>query len=79
MILSCEGHREERTELTVQMKEIMSEGKWNEVRASEDSGLSYILGFECENEELNQERINVTSVTKKFLNRVWRKRECANL
>ena len=74
LVLKCSGHERERMELVEGMKEVIGCEKWNEVKAREDEGLSVVLGFECEDESVNQYRIKVTKIVKIFLKNVWSKR-----
>ena len=75
MILSCEGHENERNVLFERMKGIIGEEKWNEVESRDDNGLTVILGFECDDDDLNSNRLNIANAMKDFLKNVWSKRD----
>ena len=52
----------------------MGNEKWDRIKNREDCGLSLMLGFDCEDRELNKGKIAVTCGMKSYLTTVWRKR-----
>ena len=75
MIIECMGHEQERKVLIGEMKNLIGEKKWDEVKARDDEGLSVILDFECEDEMINMHRMKVVNITKVYQLKVWNKRE----
>ena len=75
LIIECMGHEQERRVLIGEMKNLIGEEKWDEVKARENEGLSVILGFECEDETLNMNRMKIVNTTKMYLMKVSSKWE----
>ena len=73
LMIECKGHDSERKELKDMLRNLIGE-KWISVCMREDRGVSVLLGFECEDVELNASRMEIVREVKKFLKRVWSKR-----
>ena len=65
-LIECRLYQRERGEFENYIKQNLGETKWQEIKDT-DRSMAYILGF------IEEEKINLEE-TKKFLGKIWKKR-----
>ena len=71
LVIECEGYKEERRLLDREIEMVVGEREWSRRKESEDRGIRTVMGLTDDNHN-NKEAVKYF---KKFLTRVWKRRE----
>jgi hypothetical protein len=74
MMVECMGHTQERELFLRTIRQVLGEECLESIIEREDYGMSVLLGFESDCEELKHMRRQIVARTKIYLMSLWRKR-----
>lgn len=75
LLLKCPLYGVERENAERDYVRLFGGSLWSRIVGGEDKGLSVILGFHSQENDIDSKRLSTVRITKRLLERVWQKRE----